>query len=100
MESNRPHANPPRNGLRSAAGGRERDHSSASHAQGRQHPRGTGNRVLTNADIVVKYRSLTRSVISADRQSAIEKTVLDLETLDDISKLTALLTPTVRSALE
>ena len=64
------------------------------------HPRGTGNRVLTNADIVVKYRSLTRSVISADRQSAIEKTVLDLETLDDISKLTALLTPTVRSALE
>ena len=56
--------------------------------------------MLTNADIVVKYRSLTRSVISADRQSAIEKTVLDLETLDDISKLTALLTPTVRSALE
>jgi aconitate decarboxylase len=64
------------------------------------HPRGTGNRVLTNADIVVKYRSLTRSVISADRQSAIEKTVLDVDTLDDISELTALLTPTVRSALE
>src|SRR5580658_8178408 len=64
------------------------------------HPRGTGDRVLTNADIVVKYRSLTRSVISADRQSAIEKTVLDIEDLDDISKLMALLTPTVRSALE
>jgi aconitate decarboxylase len=64
------------------------------------HPRGTGDRVLSNADIVVKYRSLTRSVISTDRQSAIEKTVLDLDTLDDISKLTALLTPTVRSALE
>ncbi len=64
------------------------------------HPRGTGDQVLTNADIVVKYRSLTRSVISADRQSAIEKTVLDVDTLDDISELTALLTPTVRSPLE
>jgi aconitate decarboxylase len=64
------------------------------------HPRGTGDRVLTNADIVDKYRSLTRSVISADRQTAIEKTVLDIEALDDISKLTALLTPLVRSALE
>jgi hypothetical protein len=39
-------------------------------------------------------------VISADRQSAIEKTVLDVDTLDDISELMALLTPTVRSALE
>src|SRR5271155_5592383 len=64
------------------------------------HPRGTGDRVLTNADIVNKYRSLTRSVISADRQSAIERTVLDIEALDDISKLMALLTPTVRAALE
>ncbi|HXC80009.1 MAG TPA: hypothetical protein VNU19_23510, partial [Candidatus Acidoferrum sp.] len=64
------------------------------------HPRGTGNRVLTDADIVDKYRNLTRSLISADRQSAIEKTVLDIEALDDISKLMALLTPTVRSALE
>ena len=64
------------------------------------HPRGTGNRVLTNADIVDKYRSLTRSVISADRQTAIEKTVLNVDALDDISALTALLTPTVRSALE
>lgn len=64
------------------------------------HPRGTGDRVLSNADIVDKYRSLTRSVISADRQSAIEKAVLDIEALDDISELMALLTPTVRSALE
>jgi hypothetical protein len=31
------------------------------------HPRGTGDRVLTNADIVVKYRNLTRSVIPPDR---------------------------------
>src|SRR6202040_740830 len=45
------------------------------------HPRGTGDRVLTNADIVVKYRSLTRSVISPDRQAAIEKAALNLDPL-------------------
>jgi aconitate decarboxylase len=64
------------------------------------HPRGTGDRVLTNADIVGKYRSLTSSVISTNRQTALEKTVLNLDALDDISELTALLTPTVRSALD
>jgi aconitate decarboxylase len=64
------------------------------------HPRGTGDRRFTNADIVDKYRSLTRSVIHADRQTAIEKAVLNLDALDDISELTALLTPTVRSALD
>ena len=63
------------------------------------HPRGTGDRVLSDADIVAKYRSLTASVIAADRQAAIEKMVLDLDSLDDISELTALLTPTVRPAL-
>ena len=47
------------------------------------HPRGTGGQVLTNADIVGKYRSLTHSVISPDRQSAIEKIVLNLEGLND-----------------
>jgi hypothetical protein len=40
--------------------------------------------VLTNADIVGKYRSLTHSVISPDRQFAIEKIVLNPEGLDDI----------------
>jgi len=64
------------------------------------HPRGTGDRVLTNADIVGKYRSLTSSVISTNRQTALEKAVLNLDALDDISELTALLTPTVRSALD
>src|ERR1700751_4063660 len=64
------------------------------------HPRGTGDRGLTNAAIVGKYRSLTSSVISTNRQTALEKTVLNLDALDDISELTALLTPTVRSALD
>jgi hypothetical protein len=39
-------------------------------------------------------------VIPADRQVAIERTVLNLDGLDDISTLTALLTPIVRSALD
>ena len=64
------------------------------------HPRGTGDRVLTDADIVDKYRSLTRSVITTDRQTAIEKAVLNLDALDDISELMALLIPTVASALD
>src|SRR6202162_1731607 len=56
------------------------------------HPRGAGDSAPTNADIVDKSRSLTRSVIAADRQTAIEKTVLNVNALDDISELTALLT--------
>jgi aconitate decarboxylase len=63
------------------------------------HPRGTGPRTLTNDQILDKYRNLTRSVISLDRQSAIEKTVLNIESVTDISSLVELLTPTVRAAL-
>ena len=40
-------------------------------------------RVLTGVDIVDKYRSLTRSVITTDRQTASEKTVLSLDALDE-----------------
>ncbi len=64
------------------------------------HPRGTGDRQLSDADIVNKYRSLTRAVISPARQTAIEDTVLNLDAVEDISDLTALLTPTVASALD
>jgi 2-methylcitrate dehydratase PrpD len=63
------------------------------------HPPGTGDQLLTNADIVTKYRNLTHSLIDSGRQDAIEKAVLGLEALDDISVLTGLLTPTVRAAL-
>jgi hypothetical protein len=55
---------------------------------------------LDRGRIGTGYRSLTRSVIPADRQTAIEKTVLNLDALDDISELTALLTPTALAALE
>jgi aconitate decarboxylase len=63
------------------------------------HPRGTGDRNLTNADIRDKYAKLTHRVISADRQAAIEKAVMDIEALDDIAQLAALLTPAVHSPL-
>jgi hypothetical protein len=46
-----------------------------------------------------QFRSLTRSVISLDRLSAIEKTVLNIESVPNISSLVELLTPTVRAAL-
>jgi aconitate decarboxylase len=63
------------------------------------HPPGTGDRRLTGGDIIHKYRGLAHSVIDADRQSAIEKVVLNLEALDDISTLIHLLTPKVRAVL-
>jgi 2-methylcitrate dehydratase PrpD len=63
------------------------------------HPRGTGDRSLSNADIRDKYAKLTRRAISADRQAAIEKAVLGIDALDDVAELTALLTPAVHSPL-
>jgi 2-methylcitrate dehydratase PrpD len=64
------------------------------------HPRGTGDRNLTNAEIRAKYTKLTHRAISAGRQAAIEQAVLGIDTLDDVSQLTALLTPAVQSPLD
>jgi 2-methylcitrate dehydratase PrpD len=64
------------------------------------HPRGTGDRQLSNDDIVEKYRNLTHAIISSDRRTAIESAVLALDKMDDISELVALLTPTVRAAID
>jgi aconitate decarboxylase len=64
------------------------------------HPRGTGDRNLTNTDIRDKYAKLTHRAISAERQAAIENTVLGMDTLDDIAQLTAMLTPAVHSPLD
>jgi aconitate decarboxylase len=63
------------------------------------HPRGTGDRSLTNAEIRDKFRKLTGHAISAERRATIEQVVLNLDSLDDIAQLTALLTPTVQSPL-
>src|SRR5271156_447323 len=64
------------------------------------HPRGTGDRNLTNAEIRDKYAKLTHHVISANRQAAIEKAVLGIDTLDDVAQLATLLTPAVHSPLD
>jgi 2-methylcitrate dehydratase PrpD len=107
MEFNQPYQYSPRKGLRPASSDGERDDSCLHHFEKDgstknkvvAHPRGTGPRTLTNDQILDKYRNLTRSVISLDRQSAIEKTVLNIESVTDISSLVELLTPTVRAAL-
>src|SRR6202046_3527858 len=51
------------------------------------HPRGTGDRNLTNADIREKYAKLTHRIISAERQAAIEKAVLGIDPLDDLAQV-------------
>jgi len=63
------------------------------------HPRGTGDRNLTHAEIRDKYARLTHHTISAGRQAAIERAVLVIDTIDDIAQLMALLTPIVHSPL-
>ncbi len=64
------------------------------------HPRGTGDRNLTNAEIRDKYAKLTGRIISAERRAAIEKTVLGIDSVDDVAQLAALLTPVVHSPLD
>jgi aconitate decarboxylase len=64
------------------------------------HPRGTGDRSLTNADIRDKFAKLTSHPISSERRASIEHAVLNLEKLDDVAQLTTLLTPTVQSPLD
>jgi len=64
------------------------------------HPRGTGDRNLTNTEIRDKYIKLTHRGISGERQAAIEQAVLNIDTLDDVAQLTALLTPAVHSPLD
>jgi aconitate decarboxylase len=64
------------------------------------HPRGTGDRSLSNAEIRDKYAKLIGGVISAERQAAIEKAVLNIDTLNDITQLSDLLTPAVHSPLD
>jgi 2-methylcitrate dehydratase PrpD len=64
------------------------------------HPKGNGKNALTNPEIREKYRKLTDRAISLDRQAAIEHAVLNLDTVDDVSQLTGLLTPMVHSPLD
>jgi 2-methylcitrate dehydratase PrpD len=72
----------------------------STHAATVAHPRGNGSNALTNPEIREKYRKLTKRAITPDRQTAIENAVLNLDTVDDVSQLTDLLTPEVHSPLD
>jgi 2-methylcitrate dehydratase PrpD len=72
----------------------------STHAATVAHPRGNGKNALSNPEIREKYRELTKDVIAADRQAAIENAVLELDTVDDVGQLTALLAPAVHSPLD
>jgi 2-methylcitrate dehydratase PrpD len=71
----------------------------STHAATVVHPRGNGKNALRNPEIRDKYRELTKDVIAGDRRAAIENAVLNLETVEDVGQLIALLTPAVRSPL-
>jgi 2-methylcitrate dehydratase PrpD len=52
---------------------------------------------LTNEQIVAKYRTLTDGLVEAERQTAIEELVLNLEKLEGVSELSRLLSAPVGS---
>jgi aconitate decarboxylase len=54
---------------------------------------------LSNEEVVTKWRDLTKDILDADRQKAIEELVLRLETCEDVGALIELLTPVVPSVL-
>jgi 2-methylcitrate dehydratase PrpD len=72
----------------------------STHAATVAHPKGNGSNALTNPEIREKYRKLTKRAIAPDRQTALENAVLNLDTVDDVSQLTDLLTPVVHSPLD
>lgn len=55
---------------------------------------------LDNDEIVTKWRTLVKDVISEERRNAIERHVLDLDQLDDVAELTKLLSGTVKCAID
>jgi 2-methylcitrate dehydratase PrpD len=55
---------------------------------------------LGGAEIVAKYRRLTDALVAAERQAAIERVMLGLETLPDLERLRALLAPSVGAAFD
>lgn len=67
----------------------------------REAPRGSEQSFASEADIVEKFRKLTRHVLPEPQQSALIEAVLRMEALDDASRLTALLQgdPTLKRAV-
>jgi hypothetical protein len=63
-------------------------------------PHGGPSDPLTNDDLVTKFHSLADRVTSTDRAAAIERAVLGLDDLDDVSTLVDLLAAPVAGALD
>jgi 2-methylcitrate dehydratase PrpD len=62
-------------------------------------PRGL-ERLMSNEDIVAKYRHLTNGLLPAGRQAAIERAVLGLDRLPDVRELGTLLGGAVAASFE
>ena len=73
------------------------DMSSVAHFQ--SFPKGV-DPPLTNDEILMKWRFMTGGVIDKERQRQIEKVVLELDNVQDITELTALLADKVKSAID
>jgi aconitate decarboxylase len=56
-----------------------------------EHPRGGMQQPLTNAEVVEKFRTLADPLVGSGHAREIERTVLSLESLDDIKELAGLL---------
>ena len=55
---------------------------------------------LSSDEVARKYRELTNKLVDAERQAAVERSVRDLESLDDMRDLLGLLAPPVGAAFE
>jgi 2-methylcitrate dehydratase PrpD len=55
---------------------------------------------VTNDELVNKFHALADRVTSRDRATAIERVLVGLENLDDVSELIDLLAPPVAGALD
>ena len=60
----------------------------------------TYGEVMSRADIVAKYHSLTKGIISADRRDMIERMVLGLEQMEDVRPLIEALAVPVKCVFE
>jgi 2-methylcitrate dehydratase PrpD len=63
-------------------------------------PHGAPSDPVTNDELIAKFHALADRVTSRDRADAIERAVIGLDDLDDVSDLVALLAPPVAGALD